>query len=444
VEYRPLFAAVAVLAVLGGYVWWSDHQPETITLEDHEIELLPDLEAESVRRLTLRSPKSTLVLVRQGEEDWVIEGDTPRLAVPEMAEAAARAAISIISTRRLGDIGTGEGIGLADGLQVSVELEGRNQPFTFTLGSSPPLGAGRYLKEAGQTEVHLVERGPLRPLEQDPLAFRDRRLMPVDPDDVMEVTITPRPPAEVFSMRRDGRHWFLDHDPPFRVDTAKARGLVHDLVELEAEAFDVPPPAADEVDIRVQIADSDGQTATLRFGAAQPGGARNAVASGPLLNDLASDQPARVRADFLADFDPDPTAWRSLELLDFNPWLVTEIDWSVAGQSWALRKGDEGWKRTDEGAAVGLDGDLVHDLLAELDGLRAVDYAPADLEPASAGVEAARIELRQGEDLRIAMTLFRGGNEDYVAIEGEPGLRLVGADVHEAMGTLRPLEVSEP
>ncbi len=443
-QNRSLLIAVVVLAALAGYVYWSDSKPEEVTLEEHEIELLPDADLDSVRRLTLTSPKGEIALVRFDDETWLVDGDRPRLATGELCEAAARAAVGVISIRRLGDVGTGEGIGLEDGLRVSVELEGRNQPFAFTLGGSPPIGLGRYLKIAGETEVHLIEGGVTTPLNADPLSFRDRRLVPVAPDAVAELSIIPWEPGLPFSMHREGRHWFLDSEPPYRVDTAKARDLVHAVVELEAESFGTTNRGDDRRDVTVRIADAEGVSAEVFFEAASVGGARDAHAAGALLGELGDDQPARVRPDFLVDFDPDPLTWRSLELLDFNPWLVDAIDWSAAGQDWELRKGDDGWERVADEGRTALDGDAVHDLLSELDGLRAADYAPSDLDVDAAGVEEARIELRQGEGLSVAITLFRGGNEDYVTVEGEPGLRIVGADVHDAIGKLRPLEPAAP
>lgn len=443
-QNRTLLIAVVVLAVLGGYVYWSEQQPVEATLEEHEIELLPDADVDGVERLTLTSPKAELALLRTEDGDWVVDGDPPRRAVNELCDAAARAAVGVISIRRLGDVGTGEGLGLEDGLRVSVELTGRNQPFVFTLGGAPPIGDGRYLKITGEPDVHLVQGGATTPLNSDPLSFRDRRLVPIDADEVAHVSIVPRAPGEPFSMRRDGRHWFLEGEPPYRVETNKARDLVHSIVELEAESFQADAPTADRVDLHILLTDADGVTAEIAFAASSVGGARDAVARGTLLGEFGADQPARVRPDFLVDFDADPMTWRSMELLDFNPWLVTEIDWSVAGQAWELRKGDDGWERVTDAGRTELDSDAVHDLLSELDGLRAVDYAAPELDPTVAGVEEARVELRQGEDLSVAITLFRGGNEDYVTVEGEPGLRIVGADVHETMGNLRPLDAATP
>jgi hypothetical protein len=443
VQNRLLIVAVVVLALLGGYVWWSSTREavdEGPTLEEGETALFQDRESADLAGMTFGSPGKEVVLERAGDSNWLVGTDPSRPADDALAEAAARAAVAIVSNRQLegapaalADFGLGE---LAFGLTLRFQDGSSHQ---LRLGDSAPVGGGRYLLQLETGAVHMVEGWSLRPLERDPAEFRDRRLLPLDPDDVSELRLT-RTGAPPLAMERSGSKWFVQAEPAWRVETGLVRDLLVDLVELRARDYLQPTDADDsfEPDVEVVVQDAAGASARLALGAAASDGLREARADGSLLP--AAGERARVTAAFLDDLDPDPSAWRTFELLDFNPWIVDTIEHSAGGQTWRLEGREGQWFRTGVEPEVALDAQKVQDLLAELDGLRAVGYAPPDMDPSEAGVEQAHIELVQSDGERVGLTLYRGPNRDHVVVDGEPGLREVDATVHALIGHLRPLQ----
>jgi len=430
-----LIIALAVLALLATYVWWTETHPddeELTGLEEHEQELFPGADQEDVQALRIASGDVEVSLRRDGET-WVIAGDSPRPADGDLAEAAARAVVGLVSSRRLPP-GDDSAFGFGPG-SLTVTFERADvPPVTFVVGSSTPVGAGVYLAIEGGDVVHVVQPWSLTPLQRDPLEYRDRSLFRPDAGELVRLEMHTADGA--LAMTRDGRHWFIDGEPPWRVETSKITEFVLGLSELTAASFLEEQPEVGDDWVSLTLADGTGAAATVHLSPPTPGGVRTALATGPLSASVA----ATVETDLVGSMNPSPEAWRAMELLDFNPWLVEGITWSAGGTTWTLAKTDATWTR--EGEDEPLDGDLVHDLLSELDDLRVAAYAPPGLDPAEAGVETASIELRQSDELTVGLTLFSGATRDYARLQGEPGLREVGADVGQTIGSLRPLTPS--
>ena len=447
-QTRLLVIAALVLALLAGYVWWSgshDDDDGDPPLDEGEVALFADLEVDQVIRLTLGTDGKQVILERQGELDWLVAGEPARPADDALAEAAARAAISITSTRQLGsDAGSPADFGLGDDAFGLTLETGDGSSHSLRVGDRAPVGGGRYLLDVDSGAMHLVDGWSLGPLERDPADFRDRRLVPLDPDTLTEVRVA-RADLPELVLERPGRLWFIRAEPAWRAEAGLVRDLLVDLAELRARDYLGPVPPKDDfaAELEIQILDADGRSAALLLGGRDPDGLREARTSGELLPDLAGER-ARVAAPFLDELDPDPVVWRTYELLDFNPWVVETIEHSAGGRTWRLEQRDGGWVRTGSDDDVPLDAEQVQDLLNRLDGLRAVAYAPTDLELDEAGIQQARIELVQVGGEGVGLVLYRGPNRDYVQVDGEPGLKEVDGSVHALIGHLRPMEASDP
>ena len=442
-QTRLLLVAVVVLVLLGSYVWWSgsqDAEGDEPLLEEGEVALFPDLEPADVIGLTLGTPGKQVTLERQGESDWLLVSAAPLPADDALVEAAARAAVSLVSDRQLAegqdslaDFGLGE-----DAFGLVLQIEGGTSHH-LRLGDTAPVGGGRYVLLVETGAIHLVDGWSVRPLERDPAEFRDRRILPLDPDDLTEVRLT-RTGLPPLVLERRGTRWFVQAEPAWRVDTGLVRDLLVELVELRARDYlDSAGDETFEPDVEILVRGDGGGSARLQLGPAAPDGLREARTVGELLP-VADGERARLAASFLDELDPDPVVWRTFELLDFNPWIVESIEHSAGGRTWRLENRDGDWLRVGADPDVPLDAEKVQALLGDLDSLRAVAYAPTDLDPVEAGVQQARIELVQSDGVAAGLTLYRGSNRDHVEVDGEPGLREVDASVHALIGHLRPLE----
>jgi hypothetical protein len=420
---RPLAVAVVVLAVLAVVVWRTEQQPPPDPDAPETTEPFEGVGAGDVARLQLGPTGKGVVLVRDGDA-WALDGQPPKPAETAMANLAVRSLLDLQSLRALGDAADPAAFGLGPAAPTATATLTDGRTLTLRVGDPAPVGGGRYASIDGA--VHLVEPAAVAPLLRDPLDFRDRRLLPVDRDAVERIAL--RCGEESVALRRDDAGWWLDGEGAYRADSAAVQSLLLDLVDLRARSYGGAPfePAC-----TVELA-AGTAAAVLSLGAVDEQGRRAVVADGAPLPPGLRNEYAYVDAARLGDLEVDPAAWRATELLDFNPFLVTAIEWEAAGRTWSLAKEGAWTLGTGEGEPSPQDEAPVLALLQDLDGLTSVGYPdPAAAEDA---VEAASIRLTQSDGLVVEVTLLRGVSRDFARVEGEPALREVASDLHELIG----------
>jgi hypothetical protein len=151
---------------------------------------------------------------------------------------------------------------------------------------------------------------------------------------------------------------------------------------------------------------------------------------------------AGVEAKAIDRMLAEPDSLRALELLDFNPGTATQVIWEAHGVVWTLKLDQEEWRKTSSAGVpdTTLSRAEVTAFLETLDGFAAQSYSAEELTEDGVGPEVARLSIRQEDGLETGLRLFRDGLQDRVAIEGEPGLREVAADVGEFLARHRNFE----
>lgn len=410
-----------VLAGLSTWVWWSDREPAVVEAEASGAPLLPPCAAEAVTALRIGPEGKGVALERAGEA-WQLLGDPPRPAEAALAELAARSLCGLESLRGFDAAADISQFGLgSDARTVSATVAGA--PRSLRLGDAAPVGEGRYASVGGA--VHLVDPAAVAVFDRDPLDFRDRRVLPLDPAEVTGLSLR-RGDQELSFERRD-RWWFLAGEPGWRAETAALDGLVQDLVGLSAAAYggDVEAPTAS---VSLQLG---GRSAELVFAASTA--ATTALARGDALPPGFGDEAVQVDGSFLEQLPSDPAAWRALQLVDFNPYIVDAFSWEAGGESFEFARSEGAWTRGE--GANSADAGAVQDFLTALDGLRAVGF----VQSAEGAVEVARIEAAERTGRSFELVLLRSPTRDVVRVEGEPGLREVDARAFELLGRLDTL-----
>ncbi len=430
-QKRALAVAVVVLAALAFQVARLDPPADPADeASPARAPLLPGLALEDVVGLDI-GPEGKGVRLRKVGARWVVDpGSHP--AEEAVAQLAARAVSRTDSLRKLDGAAPSEDYGLGAGATEVVVTAADGTQRRLELGDAVAVGEGRYV--AVDDAVHVADATALSVLERDPLDYRDRRVLPLDRSAVDRLRLI-APGADPLGLERADGVWRLAGEPGWRADAETVDGLLRSLSSLSATAW--PGGAPPEADWAIEAAAGD-RSASLVLGPPDEAGLRLAWAAGDLLPAGVGDEAARVGAAFL-DGLPTAGGWRSRALLPVDAADVASFTWSAAGEAWTLRRGPDGWARSD-GELV--DDGAVTDFVRAALALRADGFR--EEEAADGSVEVARLAIETGDGSRLQLDLLRGPHDDLVRVSGEPGLFEVPGDVNELLGRLRPFDESAP
>ena len=437
-QRRALPIALLILGLLLGWLWLLERAPAPTPAPPTATALWSPFEPADVLAITLRDKGDVGARLERTDTGWLAtlpDDGRPRRGNAVLADAAASALAGVTSTRTLP--GAPLDYGLGDGaLAVTVELPGGAR--TLVIGGPLTVGHGHYARIEGAPAVHVVGSAPLLVLLRDPLEFRDNRLLPLAPDQILHIASELTDPP--LHLDRRERSWLLDPGPGMRAGEDAVAALLDDLVGIEARSW---APSDGRLDgPNIQLTTADGlvtvELGPLPSGSGLPTTVRARVSGTlPLPDD--ADQIATIPTAGLAALLQPEDAWRSDAIVELNPWQVTAFTWSAQGTDWAFELGPEGWLGPPEGGArVALTREHVSGFLQRVDGLRGSGWLPADDAPLGL-VETAHLTGAHADGTSFGLTLLRGPAHDYARATGEAGLREVDAEPTELLGQLRAL-----
>lgn len=299
-------------------------------------------------------------------------------------EALVRKLVELEKKRTLEE--TGDGTSLADlGLEppeatISLKAEGGDR--VLRLGDEVPMSKDRVATLGGRPEIYVVDGSVLGEVTRDPGAWRDRRVVNLESDEVtrLELSTAGREPVVI---RRDGEQFRLAAPISDLADRGEVRKLVSELAGLRAQSFldgaeadptqlGLEPPRA-----VVDIGTGQGEPLHLEVGEAKDANL------GRYYGRLGGQTFVFQIADLMKTLERPAAAWRSPTWSGVEVFRVDSVRVKDAQGELTLEQQDNDWLRDGE----------------------KIPYAAAsDLLYAFAGVEAERLmtpEQAAGEGLEL-------------------------------------------
>lgn len=230
-KLKHLALYLIILALAGGYylyfeVYKHRHDQE----KKAAAERVFTLEKDRITAVTLdRAP--SIRLEKQGAQWWVtapIHEPADLRAVDQLLGSVT----SLTNSRTLDDPVTDPSL-FAKPLRVHVQAGGKTHQ--LTLGALTPTKEFRYARSSTVPGIFLVRAADLSGIDQDLLAFRDKRLITVPFDQVDSLTIAR--PGKTFQLIKDAQgRWSLPGEAR-PVEPERAETLVHQICWQEATFF---------------------------------------------------------------------------------------------------------------------------------------------------------------------------------------------------------------
>lgn len=439
---KRLLIALAVLAVLGGGIWWSNRSEKLKASQ-------PDPKAPPKITDIKRADISKIEIARAGGETTVLEipkENEFKLTAPAVYAVDKDAAQSLLSA--VSELTSDKVIeekpqsldefGLASPrLTVTVSTrDGKSRK--ISLGDDVPVGGGAFAAAAGDPRVFLLGSYAKDNLDKKAADLRDKRLLRFTPETLARIAITGKGPAIEFFKRGEG-DWTITVPKPMRADNLAVEELVRKLGEAKLDPSLTTEQNRDldkqfgssQPLVKVAVSGGDG-TQSLELRKSRDGKfyARSSLVEGAhLLSD-----------DVGKSFEKNLDDYRNKKLFDFGFSEPTRIEYKDEKTSLTAVRSQEKWLR----GGKTLDNVGVQSLIDKLRDLAAVSWPDGTLGTvqisasvvSNDGKRTEKVSLaRQGEKWRAQ----RDGEAELYEIENS-----VVEDLKSAAAAVKEQEPPKP
>lgn len=268
-KLRSLVAAVAVLLILGGFLWWSSTH-KSAAHKGPTTPALVTLNRKSITGLTLEAQGApSIVLSRSGASGWQITS-------PAQFPASSTTVGTMLS-----DLSGLHAERVIEQKQANLESYGLSHPAfriaiagkdshttTLSFGDKTPTGDAVYVTVSGDPRVFTAGNWLRAGLDKSLEDLRDKRLMPVKAAGVTRFDLIHRGETTEFARASGG--WQIEKPKAYRTDTFQVDDLLDQVTGAKWQADTVPAQAAAAFDHgqpvgTVKLIDGDGtQTLDVR------------------------------------------------------------------------------------------------------------------------------------------------------------------------------------
>jgi hypothetical protein len=229
-KFRGLIIAAAVLLVLAGVLYWSEHhKPKENTAASSTTPAILKIDPATVTSLIVKQKGAPpVVLARADADQWKITapGDYPA------DSSTVSSMLSSLSPLNSDSIVEDHPANLADyGLSdpsLEVDVTGKdNKTSRLLFGDDAPTGGGVYVQLAGNPRVFTAGSYVKSSLNKSLGDLRDKRLVPVDGSSVSNIDLDRKNHDISFARIQSG--WQIEKPQSYRTDNYQVDDLLSQL-----------------------------------------------------------------------------------------------------------------------------------------------------------------------------------------------------------------------
>jgi len=430
---RGLIFATAVLAILGGVLYWSNHHkpPESVQASVDTPPKILALNETDIQRLDIKKKDAPEVVVtKDGGGNWQISAPQA-LGADQSAVSGVVSTLSSLSSDRLveekaADLGQ---FGLASPkLEVDVTAK-NNQVHKLLIGDETPASSGVYAKLENDPRVFTIASYTKNNLDKSLNDLRDKRLLTIDADKVIRLGLSSS--QQTIEFGRDKDQWQILKPKPLRADGYQVDELVRKLGDAKmdlasdeqkkaASAFALGKPVA-----TAQVTSNSGtQELQVRKNKDDYFAKSSAVAG-----------VYKVGRDVGQALDKRLDDFRNKKLFDFGYSDPEKVEVRNGNKVYFLTKSGEDWWSGD---GKKLDSSAVDNVIGDIRDLQAKKFADSGFGSSSLEVSVTSNGGKRFEKVQISKS-----SDSYIAKrQNEAALYVLDAkpveDLQKAADDLKP------
>lgn len=428
---NPLLVAAAVLALLGGAVWYTRENPPT---DDDAVAKIVDLDGDDLQGITVRRPDEDAIEMVRGEDgEWEFGGGLAISADDSSIGTLASSLASLNAERVVSEaVVEWQPYGLDEpSLAVEFELEEGGGEVLF--GRDSPTGSAVFARLQGDPRLFTVYSYNKTSFDKSVFDLRDKHLLKLDEDTMDEIRL--RTPSRSIRFAREDGDWRIAEPIETRADGFTVSDLARAL--RSAEMTEV---LAEEADSRQFPFNSPIATVT----ATDASGSHELVVAKKVVSVPAAGDGLEPREDITyyarssslegvyevgstlaLGFDKDLADFRDMKLFGFGYDDPARVEVRAGEDAVAIVRSDGQWQLESDGGRE-LEGEAVQTLLDRLRALTATEVlsdsaaAQSRYGLGSPGVEASVTPDGEGDESERVRLTSPGQAPVYAAREGEP------------------------
>ena len=404
---KGLLVAIAVLAVLGGLIWWSNKKQATAskTSTDTTIKLIsiPDDQFQEIR---IKKLTGELQDLRRADGKWQLTQPTQLSADPDTVGSMVSTLSSLNADKLIEDKAADlqpYGLNIPTLDITIVKKDGKSDE--VLIGDDTPTGSGAYAKLAADARVFTVASFTKTSLDKTPTDLRDKRLLTFDSDKLTRVELAAKGTPIEFG-KNNRNEWQILKPRPLRADGSQVDTLITKLkdakMDLNGAQLDVAKnfAAAARVATVVVAAAGGNQTLEVRKDKDKNCYAKSSAVEGTY----------KVASDLADALDKNLDDFRNKKLFDFgfsdpNKLELKTVTYAKSGDKWLAGS------RT-------MDNTSVQNLIDKLRDLSAAKF------PEKGGVEQvfeAKVTSNDGKRVE-KVSIAKQGTQYFAQRENEPSI----------------------